>query len=84
MTQRGSSLSSVAVRGRQEEGLAVVDTGKAEVFDPPSPSQLWAGDGRPDLLYEEINIITKGGDYSWNLREGLRPFGARGSAPGPS
>ena len=42
-------------------------------FDMGGDHQLFAGDAGQEL-YEEISIVTKGGNYGWNVKEGTHCF----------
>ncbi len=50
-------------------------------FDRGS-GQLWVGDVGQDRL-EEIDLVTRGGNYGWNAREGTQAFRARTPAVDP-
>jgi len=51
-------------------------------FDPAT-DELWCGDVGQDA-WEEINVIHRGGNYGWNIREGLHELEkSQGTPNGP-
>ena len=42
-------------------------------FDMGGTNRLFAGDAG-QVLYEEIDVVTKGGNYGWNVKEGTHCF----------
>jgi glucose/arabinose dehydrogenase len=48
-------------------------------FDPLT-NDLWEGEVGQDL-YEEVNIIRRGGNYGWNVYEGFEPYSNRYRRP---
>ncbi len=49
-------------------------------FDSKS-GRFWCGDVGQEL-WEEVNVISKGGNYGWSNREGSHSFGNRPNVPG--
>ncbi|HEX7847771.1 MAG TPA: PQQ-dependent sugar dehydrogenase, partial [Chitinophagaceae bacterium] len=47
-------------------------------FDMSGSGKLFVGDAG-QLLYEEVDVVVKGGNYGWNVKEGTHCFNAANS-----
>jgi glucose/arabinose dehydrogenase len=52
-------------------------------FDIGGTHEMFAGDAG-QLLWEEVSLVTRGGNYGWNVKEGTHCFDAENSAVSPA
>lgn len=52
-------------------------------FDAGGNGQLFAGDAGQNL-WEEVNIVTLGGNYGWNIKEGTHCFDPKNPGTSPT
>ena len=52
------------------------------ISQDPATGLMWAADVGQNI-WEEINILVKGGNYGWNIRESFHKFDEKNAKPGP-
>ena len=86
LVDRGSGRIAIVVStegGVDIEGVAHDTPGKIQTLTiDPATGLMWAADVGQNI-WEEINILEKGGNYGWNVRESFHKFDEKNAKPGP-
>ena len=63
----------VYVEGARPEIFAYGFRNIWQISSDPTTGHIWVADVGQDL-WEEVNIVERGGNYGWSIREGTQPF----------